>query len=457
MPTRNQSEKTRQQMKRLYEDLDDIRRPLIRQGVDNFANKVEMTNENRQKLHEMVDIVSAADFKSAIQRCIDWFLRRFADFKARTGRPPAFAIGRFFEGERAKSSDWLEHKLIEALGFPLFYVVDTEKIQGPVDFVVLLDDALYSGSQVEEWVQRFNRRRYFHTPSPALLIATGYATVEGARRVRSALTTADELFFAKTMQSNASRSGHTKQAIKALMNKYDFVQIGPLTFMPHKTANFVSIKFHSHDHDLANAIRYQTGTDGIYGKINYNPYLGKSLNKIDARSSVDGQTPLTKAAVDGNMDRVRALIFNRHANVNRTNEFGETALMIASYRGDVDMVRLLVKAGADVNFVKQGESDEETALMIASAQGHLGVVRTLVEAGAVVDQRTQESDETALMMAADRGHLDVFRFLLSRGANPNKKSFFLKNAWSYAENSAHDAILRLRRSTTGRRHLGFAA
>jgi truncated hemoglobin YjbI len=275
----NQSKETQRQMKRLYNDLDDSRRPLIRQGVDNFANKVGMADENRQKLHEVVDIVPAADFKSAIQRCIDWFLDRFKEFEARMGRRPVFSIGRFFAFQTSlpKSSDWLEHKLIEALGSPLFYVNENKKemlkrlqqyfsANSPLpDFVVFLDDAVYSGWQLGDWVKDVGGilRRFFRKDAPALLIATAYATPEGAERVREGmLDSKDKFFHAKTLRSTP-QLGLGLQWIQ----KYDLnLNLNPtMTVMPHKSPNGASMGLETRNGQtqMSNSIRTRTG-EGIY-------------------------------------------------------------------------------------------------------------------------------------------------------------------------------------------------
>jgi len=53
--------------------------------------------------------------------------------------------------------------------------------------------------------------------------------------------------------------------------------------------------------------------------------------------------------------------------------------MWAASRGDREVVQLLMKAGADVNFKNQGGY---TALMLAEFNGYSGVVRILKAAGA---------------------------------------------------------------------------
>ena len=59
---------------------------------------------------------------------------------------------------------------------------------------------------------------------------------------------------------------------------------------------------------------------------------------------------------------------------------GATALMMASEGGRLEVVRLLVERGANVNAARK--SDGCTAMMWASEKGHLEIAQLLVESPA---------------------------------------------------------------------------
>ena len=61
---------------------------------------------------------------------------------------------------------------------------------------------------------------------------------------------------------------------------------------------------------------------------------------------------------------------------------GATALILAAQSGHVEVVRLLLEAGADKDVA---DDDGATALMEAAYRGHVEVVRLLLEAGADKD------------------------------------------------------------------------
>ena len=95
---------------------------------------------------------------------------------------------------------------------------------------------------------------------------------------------------------------------------------------------------------------------------------------------------------------------------------GCTALMRAAERGLPDMVRLLLKAGADPH---TKDRLHRTVLMFAAASGNADVLNQLVPAG-MVNARSQRGT-TALMAAAAAGNPDLVRALLQAGARVNDR------------------------------------
>ena len=78
---------------------------------------------------------------------------------------------------------------------------------------------------------------------------------------------------------------------------------------------------------------------------------------------------------------------------------GDTPLHVVAWRNDLEAVRLLIGAGANVNAT--GEMNE-TPLHIAVGKGNVHMVRALLEAGARTDIRS-EFGVTASDRAAQQG------------------------------------------------------
>ena len=64
------------------------------------------------------------------------------------------------------------------------------------------------------------------------------------------------------------------------------------------------------------------------------------------------------------------------------------ALMLAARSGNVEAVKLLLEAGANVNAAERFRG--QTALMLAAVENHAAVVQALIAAGAQVNARTVE-------------------------------------------------------------------
>ncbi|EXU98136.1 ankyrin repeat protein, partial [Metarhizium robertsii] len=88
------------------------------------------------------------------------------------------------------------------------------------------------------------------------------------------------------------------------------------------------------------------------------------------------------------------------------------ALQAASFRGHLEIVKLLLDKGADVN--AQGGL-YGTTLHAASSGGHLEIVQLLLDKGADVNAQGGEYG-TALQGASSRGHLEIVQLLQGRGA-----------------------------------------
>ena len=142
-----------------------------------------------------------------------------------------------------------------------------------------------------------------------------------------------------------------------------------------------------------------------------------------------GLTALMDAARSGSLETVKVLV-EAGARVDQRPQYndgtqGRTALLEAARNGQAGVVEYLAGIGADVNTkysTEMGSQENEySALMLASVRGDVDTVNVLLQAGAKVNAKDSH-DRTALIMASQEGHADVVDVLLDAGADANMKS-----------------------------------
>lgn len=176
---------------------------------------------------------------------------------------------------------------------------------------------------------------------------------------------------------------------------------------------------------------------------NGSPSMVELLLKAGADPKARNDAPVLSAARSGNVEVV-TLLLDHGGNANAKEALrGQTALMWAASERHTGVVRLLLARGADVHAHtiplepaagrgggpggglgpaggrgRTNGANKFTALLFATRMGDLESVRLLVEAGANVND-TDTQGQSAVLLAALRGHAKVAMFLLDKGADPN--------------------------------------
>lgn len=133
-----------------------------------------------------------------------------------------------------------------------------------------------------------------------------------------------------------------------------------------------------------------------------------------------------------------------HPKLESTASSGESkrdgeALMYASYNGNIEIVRALLAAGADINgYDEYGE----TSLFKAAEVGRMSITKELLENGADVNART-DLGMTVLMRAALSGYVEITEALLDAGADVNTKNIDGETAITFAAFHGHTAIVKM--------------
>jgi len=120
---------------------------------------------------------------------------------------------------------------------------------------------------------------------------------------------------------------------------------------------------------------------------------------------------------DGQIEAVRILV-DAGADVDEQFDNGITALMLMSILRQTETVRVLLEAGADVNATNN--ADGETPLIFAVYGGSTETVSLLIESGAdvsAIDAGTGNEDgRTALSYAKEKEHAEITEVLKQAGA-----------------------------------------
>jgi len=146
--------------------------------------------------------------------------------------------------------------------------------------------------------------------------------------------------------------------------------------------------------------------------------LDRHPERLDT-DSPEGFTPLALAAHFGHLEVMRVLI-DRGADVNRvaTHRLAVTPLHAALFGRQVDAALLLIECGADVALARGGSGWKRagwTPLHYAAGMGFSTLVQPLLDRGAD-PSRPDEDGKTPLDVAIETNHPDIVNALRSRGA-----------------------------------------
>jgi len=139
------------------------------------------------------------------------------------------------------------------------------------------------------------------------------------------------------------------------------------------------------------------------------------LSRVVNMTDVNGNTALHYSVSHGNFDVVSVLLDSKVANPNVLNKAGYTCIMLISLAQIInDTHRAVISRLFEVGDVNLRASQHgQTALMLAVSHGRLDMVKILVDAGADLNVR-DEDGSTALMCAAEHGYMEMVKYLMSQ-------------------------------------------
>jgi len=167
------------------------------------------------------------------------------------------------------------------------------------------------------------------------------------------------------------------------------------------------------------------------------------INQVDKNEiDQDGYNGLHLAADNGQLDVVNILL-EAGADINRVVYDGAlSALHLALSKRNFDVARKLIEAGCDINLVSQiGVSG--TALHYAIIKDNLDMVKLLLEKKADVNIVEEETGYSPLFLAASREQVDMMHVLLGAGPDVNLADYEGKTPLHFAAANGFGEVIKL--------------
>ena len=185
------------------------------------------------------------------------------------------------------------------------------------------------------------------------------------------------------------------------------------------------------DHRKFTALHYACQS----GFIAIADLLIKAKANVNCQDSI-GRTPLSCAVIMGQESCVKFLLRNCAKQISGHDG---SPLTIACL-GERTIARILIENGADVN---ECNDRGETPLIVASFRGDSETVKLLLGNGARINEFDKERKQTAIHHASFKGHTTIVKLLINANADINKQDNYGATALLHATNAGEDACVKL--------------
>lgn len=143
-------------------------------------------------------------------------------------------------------------------------------------------------------------------------------------------------------------------------------------------------------------------------------------------------------ARNGTLKEIQTTFYTNPNSINTLNESKSSPLILACYRGNIEVAKFLIQNVKDINYC----SDMGTALMAATYKNQTELVTFLLENNANPNT-TDSNGTTALLLAVQFKNLELVKLLLKFKADKTIKDNKGKTAFEYAVFSGNELIINL--------------
>ena len=169
----------------------------------------------------------------------------------------------------------------------------------------------------------------------------------------------------------------------------------------------------------------------------YDVGQGLARRPLAKHPSLPNGTALYYASLCGFSGVAKYIICTHGEDVNAWSGFHRTPLRAASNKGHIDVVRVLLDHGANVNTIDK----RNTPLRSAYVGGHLEIMRLLLEHGADVD--AWDDSDLLLNRASRNGQAEVVHLFLQHNADVNSRGFLDWTPLQGASLHGHTKVVRI--------------
>ncbi|KAG5874049.1 hypothetical protein JTB14_034625 [Gonioctena quinquepunctata] len=223
------------------------------------------------------------------------------------------------------------------------------------------------------------------------------------------LPSAESSIFPPTVSGQSRKKAIPSKEMQGAMKVLnDSLMKNPKQIKNHSAINIIREEwFRVSSTPIANPLDVEDYLDALEDLSNL--LLEYVVNLCD----VSGNTAMHYAVSHGNFDVVSILLDSKVCDINKQNKAGYTCIMLVSLaearsQTHANVVRRLFQL-SDVNI--RAKQHRQTALMLAVSHGRLDMVKLLLEAGADINIQ-DEDGSTALMCAAEHGHIEIVKHFL---------------------------------------------
>ncbi|PJK16091.1 hypothetical protein CQS04_09225 [Chryseomicrobium excrementi] len=136
------------------------------------------------------------------------------------------------------------------------------------------------------------------------------------------------------------------------------------------------------------------------------------MNQGEEEHMKSQQRSLIQAVESNDIEKVQDILQDSSYQLNETNDKGQTPLLIATHKNYVEVAKLLIDAGADIN---QQDSIQDSPYLYAGAQGKTEILKYMIENAEPNHTVVNRYGGNALIPAAEKGHLENVKILLEDG------------------------------------------